>query len=80
MSSNNKRIIICLPNQPNLYGLMTLTHAKFLVEEKCPNQDEIALIIVIENNKDVITCLERNNSKWTEKEMKEISFTTPDKI
>ena len=80
MNNDSKRILICLPNQPHLYGLMTLEYAKMLVKEKSPNQDEIAFIIVMEHNKDVITCLVRNNDNWAETEIKEINFTTPDKI
>ena len=75
MNSDNKRIIICIPTQPNLHGLMTLENAKKLAEEKCPNNEESASIIILDNNKDIVACLERINGNWTEKEIKEIFFT-----
>ena len=77
MNNDNKRIILCLPNHPNLFGIMTLENAKSLAEEKCPNQSETASIIVMDNNKDVVYCLERNNGNWAEKDIKKISYYKP---
>ena len=41
MNGDNKRIIICLPNQPILSGVMTLKFAKEKAEEKSQNINEI---------------------------------------
>lgn len=75
MTNDNKRIIVCIPNQPNISGLMPLKYAKSLAEEKCPDSNVIISIIVMDNNNDFVTCFERNNGTWTEKEiMKTICF------
>ncbi|MBR2927488.1 MAG: hypothetical protein IKC31_07920 [Clostridia bacterium] len=72
MNSDNKRIIICLPNQPILSGLMTLENAKSLAKAQSPDIAEFVLIIVMDVNNDVISCYERNAGTWTEKEIKSI--------
>ena len=73
MNNDNKRIIIYLPNHPNISGIMTLEYAKSLAEEKCPNKSENVLIIVINDN-DVTFCLERNSGNWIEKDISGVIF------
>ena len=73
MGGDIKRLIMCLPNQSNLYGTFTLEGAKSLADEKCPNQSETVSMIVLDNN-DVVFCLERNNGNWKEKEIQKLVF------
>ena len=74
MNSNNKRVIICLPNQPNLYGVMTLENAKSLAEEKSLDKSDNVLIIVFDNNNDIVAYLERKDKEWKEKETIRLTF------
>ena len=69
MKVDNKRVIICFPNQPNLSGLMTLDFAKSKVDENSPNKSEIVSVIVMNDKNEVVSCIERNNGEWKEKEV-----------
>ena len=73
MNGNIKRLLICLPNQPNLCGIFTLEDAKSLANEKCPDQSKVVSIMELDNN-DVISCLERNDGDWIEKEVRRLVF------
>ena len=76
MSNNNKRIIICLPDQANISGVMTMESAKSLVEKICPDFCKTATIVVADYNFDTyFYCLERKEGEWREKEIAELKFS-----
>ena len=71
--NDNKRILVCLPNQPNISGVVTIECAKAIAKEKCPNENETVSILVLDgsNNNQELYCLERKNGEWEEKEFLE---------
>ncbi len=72
---NSKRIIICLPNQTNISGVMTIEFAKSHADEKCPDFCKTVTIVVADYNFDTyFYCLERKEGEWREKETTKLKF------
>ena len=68
-STQESRIIICLPNCINITGNMTIDFAKDIANKNCPDLGETLLIILIDefNEEHRISCLERRHGEWCKK-------------
>ena len=73
--NKSRRMVICLPNQANISGCMTLDFAKALADEKCIDKCLTISIIVIDDLNDAFSCLERKEGEWKEKEIQRLTFS-----
>lgn len=75
MKNNCKKTIVCLPDQTNISGVMTMEFAKSHAEEQCPDPSKTITIVVLNYSSDKeFYCLERKEGEWREKEILELKF------